>query len=93
MKTQIGEQMKNQIFGRKVGSGDDMVLLFSSEGVSTSGKTIDPAKIIEFALESAHRRVQMLRERNVEGYVLFEGDPTCYEFTPSADFVYPASTQ
>lgn len=24
----------------------------------------------------------------IEGYILFEGDTTSYEFTPDADFVY-----
>jgi len=39
---------------------------------------------------NARRQVQMLREKNIEGYVVFENDPTRYEFTPQADFVYPA---
>lgn len=30
-----------------------------------------------------------LRERGVEGYIVFEGDPTHYPFTPELDFIYP----
>ena len=82
--------MKKQIFGRKVGSAKDMVLLIESDGVSTGGKSVDPGVIDEFAVASAHRSVQALRENNIEGYVLFEGEPTRYDFTPEADFVYPA---
>lgn len=83
--------MKKQIFGRKVGSGDAMALLIEGTGVSTGGKKVDPGSIADIAVSSARRTVQALREKNVEGYVLFEGDPTRYEFTPDADFVYPAS--
>lgn len=83
--------MKNQIFGRKVGSGTDTALLFESDGVSTGGQAIDAAKIADFVVANVRRRVQLLREKSVEGYVLFEGDPTRYEFTPDTDFVYPAS--
>ncbi|WP_244103166.1 hypothetical protein [Burkholderia gladioli] len=37
------------------------------------------------------RAVAALRERGIEGYVLFENDSTRYAFTPEADFVYPAA--
>lgn len=83
--------MKMQIFGRKVGSVKDMVLLIASDGVSTGGQAVDAGVIDEFVVASAHRSVQAVRQNNIEGYVLFEGDPTRYEFTPDADFVYPAS--
>jgi hypothetical protein len=83
--------MRKQIFGRKIGSAKDMVLLIKGDGVSTGGRAVDPDVIDEFAVASAHRSVKALRENNIEGYVLFEGDPTRYEFTPDADFVYPAS--
>ncbi|TDA48096.1 hypothetical protein [Burkholderia pyrrocinia] len=83
--------MKKQIFGRKVGSANDMVLLLESDGVSTGGQVVDAGAIDEFAVASARRSVQALRKNYIEGYVLFEGDPTRYEFTPDADFAYPAS--
>jgi len=82
--------MKKQIFGRKVGSGKDMVLLIKSDGVSSGGRPVAPGVIDEVAVASARRSVQALRENNIEGYVLFEGDPTRYEFTPETDFVYPS---
>lgn len=44
----------------------------------------------EFVVASTRRAVKLLREKGVEGYVLFESDPTPYELTPDADFVYPA---
>jgi hypothetical protein len=34
--------MKNKIYGRKVGSNDDMVLLVEGNGVSLSGKKVAP---------------------------------------------------
>lgn len=40
---------------------------------------------------SARRAALAVRERSIEGYVAFESDPTRYEFTPEADFVYPAA--
>jgi hypothetical protein len=83
--------MKNRIFGRKVGSGNDMILLIEGNGVQTGGKKVDPSVIDEIAVASARRAVQVLREKMIEGYVLFEGDPIRYEFTPDGDFVYPAS--
>lgn len=51
---------------------------------------VDQGRLDQFAVASARRAVQTLRERCIEGYVVFEGDPTCYEFTPVADFIYPA---
>jgi len=82
--------MKNKIFGRKAGSHEPMCLLLEGMGVSTGGKKVEPSVTDEFALANAHRNVQMLREKNIEGYVLFESDPARYEFTPQAGFVYPA---
>ena len=67
-----------------------MVLLLESGGVSTGGKHVDPGVVDQFAIANVRRQVQLLRERNIEGYVVFENDPTRYEFTPQADFVYPA---
>lgn len=81
--------MKMQIFGRKVGSGKDMILLIKSDGVSTGGQAVDAGVLDEFAVANARRSVKAVRENNIEGYVLFEGDPTRYEFTPEVDFVYP----
>ncbi|RNM03209.1 hypothetical protein [Ralstonia pseudosolanacearum] len=83
--------MKNRIFGRKVGSGSEMACLFKSDGASTGGKPSAPGVIDEFVVANARRRVKLLREKGIEGYVLFEGDPTPYEFTPDADFMYPAA--
>jgi len=83
--------MKSSIFGRKVGSVDDMSLLFKSDGVSSGGRPVDPGVIDEFVVKNARRKVDLLRQKNIEGYVLFESDPTPYEFTPEADFVYPLS--
>lgn len=85
--------MKNKVFGRKDGSQAPMVLLLEGNGVSTGGKRVEPEAIAEFALANTRRTVQMLREKNIEGYVLFENDPTHYEFTPEADFVYPSAIQ
>lgn len=82
--------MKSQIFGRKVGSGPGMDLMISSDGASTGGQRPDPGKLHEFEVASTRRAVNMLREKGVEGYVVFESDPARYEFTPDADFVYPA---
>jgi hypothetical protein len=84
--------MKKKIYGRKVGSKDGMVLLVDGDGVSTGGVKVDQSKLDEFSVESARRTVRALRERDIEGYVVFEGDPARYEFTPGADFVYPASS-
>lgn len=83
--------MKNKIYGRKVRSTGEMVLLFESDGSSSSNsaKKADPDVIAGFAIANARRSVQMLRDRNVEGYIVFEGDPRHYEFTPDSDFDYP----
>jgi len=83
--------MKKKIYGRKVGSKNDMVLLIEGEGVSTGGVKVDQGELDQFALANARRAVQAMRERGIEGYVVFEGDPTRYEFTPDTDFVYPAA--
>jgi hypothetical protein len=83
--------MKKKIFGRKVGSGEAMTLLIESDGMSNSGNKIDAGVIDQFVVASARRPAQAPRQNRIEGYVLFEGDPTRYEFTPEADFVYPAA--
>lgn len=83
--------MKDKIYGRKVGSKGDMVLLIEGEGVSTGGVKADQGELDQFAVASARRAVQAMRERGIEGYVVFECDPTRYDFTPEADFVYPAA--
>lgn len=83
--------MKKKIFGRKVGSTGSMDLLIEGNGVSTGGHKVDAGVIDHIAIASARRAVQALRQNHIEGYALFEGDPTRYEFTPEADFVYPAA--
>lgn len=83
--------MKKKIYGRKVGSKEDMALLIEGEGVRTGGVKADQGDLEQFAVANARRAVQGMRERGIEGYVVFEGDPTRYEFTPEADFVYPAA--
>ncbi len=82
--------MRNKVYGRKAGSQEPMVLLLESDGASTGGQVVKPGVIDEFVLTNARRKVQMLRDKNIEGYVVFENDPTRYEFSPQADFVYPA---
>lgn len=84
--------MKKRIYGRKVGSDEVMLLLLESDGVSTGGQKVDPAVLDQFAIDNARRQVQRLRERDMEGYVEFENDPMRYEFSPDADFVYPANS-
>ncbi|WP_186043961.1 hypothetical protein [Burkholderia gladioli] len=84
--------MKHQIFGRKVGSDEPMIVLMAGLGTSTDGRQgVDPGKLEAFSLANARRAVAAMRERGIEGYVLFENDPTRYAFTPEADFVYPAA--
>lgn len=84
--------MKNRIYGRKVGSKGGMVLLIEGEGVSTGGVQVDQGELDQFAVLGARRAVQTMRERNIEGYVVFEGDPMRYIFTPESDFNYPATS-
>jgi hypothetical protein len=54
--------MKKKIYGRKVGSKDDMVLLIEGEGVSTGCVKVDQGKLDQFALANARRAVQAMRE-------------------------------
>lgn len=63
--------------------------MIEGEGVSTGGRKVDQGQLAEFALASARRAVSALRQRGIEGYVIFENDPTRYEFSPDEDFVYP----
>lgn len=84
--------MKRRIFGRKVGSSRDFFLMIKSEGTTSGGREVDPDKLRQFEIDSTRRAVKSIRERNVEGYVLFGEDPTYYTFTPSQDFVYPAKS-
>lgn len=81
--------MKSQIFGRKVGSNTTFNLLINSDGVSKLNPKADTKLIREFELSNTRRAVANLRERAIEGYVVFEGDSTQYLFTPKMDFVYP----
>lgn len=83
--------MKNKIYGRKVGSMAEMALLIESDGCSNSNsaKNADPDVIAEFVIANARRIVQLFRDKNVEGYIVFEGDSHHYEFTPQEDFAYP----
>jgi len=83
--------MKKEIYGRKVGSNEEMILMIEGEGVSTGGRKVDQGRLEEFALRNTRKAVLAMRERGIEGYVIFENDPTRYEFSPGADFVYPAA--
>lgn len=83
--------MKKKIYGRKVGTNVDMALLIEGEGVLTGGGKVDQGRLDQFSVENARRAVMAMRERGIEGYVVFEGDPKHYEFTPESDFVYPAA--
>lgn len=85
--------MESKIFGRKAGSGAEMKLLARGEGASSGGgRPVDPGRLHEFEVSNARRAVKVLREKGVEGYVMFENNPTRYEFTPDEDFVYPAES-
>lgn len=83
--------MRNKIYGRKVGSKGDMALLIEGEDVRTGGVKVDQGELDQFSVESVRRAVQGLRERGIEGYVVFQSDLARYEFTPESDFVYPAT--
>lgn len=52
----------------------------------------DQGELAEFEIANTRRIVQIFRDKNVEGYVEFEGDPLLYEFSPETDFIYPAVT-
>ncbi|VVE56777.1 hypothetical protein PAQ31011_05141 [Pandoraea aquatica] len=82
--------MNRQIFGRKAGSGAEMTLLISCEGASSGGRSADAGRLHEVEVANTRRAVRVLREKGVEGYVMFESDPARYEFTPDEDFAYPA---
>lgn len=82
--------MKNKIYGRSIGFQGSMVLLTESNGVSTGGKEVNPSEVAEISIASARRTVQVFRNKGIEGYIMFDGDPMHYGFTPDADFVYPA---
>lgn len=81
--------MKRQIYGRKEGSGTTFELLIESPGAKSGSPNIDPEKMREFEIANTRRAVQTLREKSIEGYVLFEGDATRYVFTSKTDFQYP----
>lgn len=68
-----------------------MVLLMESGGVSPGGQTADAVLVDQVTLTNTRRQVQMLRDKQIEGYVVFENDPTRYEFSPGVDIVYPAA--
>lgn len=83
--------MKREIFGRKSGSNDHFKLMLSSDGATAGGSYIASGRLREFEIDNTRRAVKALRDKAVEGYVLFEGDTTRYVFTPSTDFIYPAT--
>lgn len=83
--------MKRQIFGRKEGSGDAFVLMIESDGASSGGSKADAGQLQQFEIANTRRAVNSLREKRVEGYVLFGDDSTHYVFTPLTDFEYPAN--
>lgn len=83
--------MKKKIYGSKVGSKESMVMLIEGEGVRNDGVKVDQGELNQFSVARARRAVQATRERGIEGYVIFEGDPTHYQFMPKSDFVYPAT--
>lgn len=66
-------------------------LVVEEEGAFSGGVKVDLGELDQFAVANVHFTVQALRERGIEGHVVFEGDSTCYEFTPETDFVYPAA--
>lgn len=68
-----------------------MVLLMESGGVSPGGQAVDAVLVDQVTLTNTRRQVQMLRDKQIEGYVVFENDPTRYEFSPGVDIVYPAA--
>ncbi|MCQ0034134.1 hypothetical protein [Burkholderia glumae] len=78
------------VFGRRAGSTDEVVFMHGGGPIDPPVKQDDHAMIRAVVVPSARRQTQRLRERGVEGYVLFVGDPARYDFTPEADFVYPA---
>lgn len=83
--------MKRQIFGRKEGTGDSFKLMIESDGATSGGNEFDPNKLRQSEFDNTRRVVKSLRDKAIEGYVLLEGDATHYVFTPSTDFVYPAT--
>lgn len=85
--------MKRQIFGRKAGGRGEFVLMIESGGASVHGHNkgkIDLERLRQFEIDNARQAVKALREKLIEGYVLFEGDSTRYLFTPDIDFVFPS---
>ncbi|WP_148271068.1 hypothetical protein [Burkholderia glumae] len=82
-----GDTVTHAVYARRVGSTGEMVLAFAGGPGVARG---DHAMIRAVVVPSARRQTQWLRERGAEGYVQFVGDPARYDFTPEADFVYPA---
>ncbi len=78
--------MKCKIFGRKSGSDSEFKLLITSNGASTCGRRVDPEKLRKFELENTKRSIKMFQEKQIEGYVLFEGDAQHFKFAPNTDF-------
>ncbi|MBU9172894.1 hypothetical protein [Burkholderia gladioli] len=83
--------MKYRILGRKDGSTQDMVLLVEGGWDIVGDLGMNATEIEELSVAMAGRLVQMLRQRDFEGYVLFAGDATPHVFTPAADFIYLAA--
>lgn len=81
--------MKRQIFGRKVGTKTEFKLLITSPCATSSGLNNDTEKLRRFEIMNTRNTVKILREKSIEGFVMFEGDITQYMFTPQIDFDYP----
>ena len=60
-----------------------MVIIFAAEGGARITARTGQREFERF--------VKAMRDRNIEGYSVFEGDLTHYTFTPEADYVNPAS--
>lgn len=83
--------MKHQVFGRLAGTDDPMTVLMTDTCASNPGRDVVPATLDTLALTNIRHAVQILRRYDMEGYVVFAGDPRHYPFTPEADFIYPAA--
>lgn len=82
--------MKRQIYGRPAGSDQKPTLLMESgDAIVSGGKAASPATPLQVEVASTRRAVAALREKRLEGYVVFGDDPTQYPFTPEKDFAYP----
>ncbi len=80
--------MKREIYGRKVNSGSDFALLIASSGVANKKNMNNHLTISEFELTNLMRQIQIFRSKNIEGYVLLEGDSKKYEFSPTHSLTF-----